>query len=240
MNGDLSFVDDGYLGDAFAEDLASEPEPESTIDSYEGEDFLGNALSVAGGLFNPVGAIAGTVANKLFQGRARRQPIRRTYSRGGGVASARLTTPRGSATLRLPAPVPTLDQFRRLETVVNQHATRLNSTQSDIGSLRARVASVVTDVAKSVAKARAEQKSQNTTNMMMSMLTQQSVQRDLEAHFHTGDNLAPSGSGATPAAIGARNNMALMLLPLMMGDGFGSDDNSMMTMMMMMLAFQRD
>lgn len=198
-------------------------------DFYDDDEaeFLGAALTGLAG-------VAAPAVKKLLGGSKRRRPLRRVRAGGSGVATARLSTPRGNATLKLPSRVPTLKQFKGLEQAVNRNASRLNTTQKDIGSLRKRVASVVTDVAKDVAKLKKEQKDQSTQSLLFSMMFQQQLQSQLASHHHPDAGGPPVGGSTTPQALGG-SSQAMAMMPLMLMGGDGGDDMVMMMMMMTMM-----
>jgi hypothetical protein len=166
-----------------------------------------------------------------------RPPLQASVVPGRGVNQAILDTPRGRATLRLPEDVPTLEQFRNLEAAVNRNASRVNSVQSDVRSLSTKVGAVVSDVAKDVGKLRKEQKSQGMMTMMISLMSQQTLQRQLEGHTHDGVTV-PDGSTAQPIQIGGGTNTAMLFLPLMLlgtGGDTGEDSIAGLPMMLMMM-----
>jgi hypothetical protein len=172
-------------------------------------------------------AAAPRVIGRLLSGGPRRAPLGRVRT-GQGVGTARLNTPRGSATLQLPSKVPTIEQFKALESAVNVHSARLNNIHGDMESLRKQAATVVADVAKEVSKGRREQGSGAMMSLMMSMMTQQGYRDQLERHMH---------AGAGPAVVPDDDNM-MMIMPLMLGmggGGSGGDDSSMMMVMAMMM-----
>jgi hypothetical protein len=89
----------------------------------EGTDDEG-VMDVLGGILNPAAAI-GNLVGGLFGGGAPRPPLQRVSAppAGGGVSTATLNTPQGSATLRLPETVVTRSDFdtgiRTLQDAVN-------------------------------------------------------------------------------------------------------------------------
>jgi hypothetical protein len=78
----------------------------------------------------------------------------------GALSSATLNTPRGPATLNLPAPVPTLAQFRTLEQTVNANSQRVNAVQAGLVRLN-----------RELATRRRDQDGQSTTMLLLSFLT---------------------------------------------------------------------
>ena len=59
---------------------------------------------------------------------------------GTGLSSATLHTPKGPAKLNLPSAVPTLAQFRALETALNASNTRVTAVQTELVKLRRELA----------------------------------------------------------------------------------------------------
>lgn len=59
---------------------------------------------------------------------------------GTGLSSATLHTPKGPAKLNLPSAVPTLAQFRALETALNASNTRVSTVQAELVKLRRELA----------------------------------------------------------------------------------------------------
>ncbi|GAB3014013.1 hypothetical protein GCM10011376_08640 [Nocardioides flavus (ex Wang et al. 2016)] len=172
---------------------------------------------------------------------------------GRGVSTATLNTPAGNATLRLPEPVVTRQEFeagiRKLQDGINRDAARVNTLSKDLDTLRTRVGAVVVDTQKDIAKLRADsarsrvslrrhfaklkadQSQQQMMTMVMSMMATRSAQDALEDHTH------PIASGAT--VTGSANvdddsdSSMMMMLPLMMSGG-GSSSDSMLPIAMMM------
>ena len=104
------------------------------------EGILGGAAQALGGGISGIGNLIGGVGN-LLNPPAPRPPIPPVQPGrpGPGVTTATIDTPRGSATLRLPDSVVTVDEFRtatqNLQDAINRNTARLNSTQKDIESL---------------------------------------------------------------------------------------------------------
>jgi hypothetical protein len=227
------------------------------------DEALDDEAEFLPGLGNILPGIASGIGGLLFPGAAPRPPLPQVNvpPSGGGVSSAVLQTPQGSATLRLPETVVTKDEFRqtteRLQEAINRDTARLNTTQKDIESLGNRVGTVVADTRRDISRVRAaerkhyhatraaigrlrrEQASQNSTNLLMTVMMQQQIQSQIANHTH------PIAAGATatgPATVADSNN-ALMFLPLMMMGGGGGDgassDNNMMMMLVMMMAFTK-
>ena len=221
------------------------------LEAWDDEsEFLGSLL---GGPAQLIGnAIGG-----LFGGKPTPKPPLPAVSvgvPGRGVSTATLNTPAGNATLRLPEPVVTRQEFeagiRKVQEGVNRDAARVNTLSKDLDTLRTRVGTVVvdtqkdivklrTDAAKSrvslrrhLAKLKADQGQQQMMTMVMSMMAQRSAQDALEDHTHA----ITSGATVTGAANvdDESDNGMMMMLPLMMMGGGGSSSDSMMPLMMMM------
>ena len=250
-------------GVRFAEDIDEAIDDEAYDDeSYRSAEF--DLLGTVGKILDPIGIVP-AIGKTIFGGGGSpaRPPLPQVQIQptGPGVSTANLTTPGGNATLRLPEPVVTREEFRqitdKLEETLNRTTARLNTTQSDLTNAVQRLSTVETDTRnkvgelrtftrRSIERAQREQReaatklrkdinSQATTSMMMSMLMQQGLQSQLQTHTHSG---VTTGSATTGTATGLQaSNSALMFLPMMMmgsGDS-GSSDNNMMTMMMMMM-----
>lgn len=224
------------------------------VEAWDDEsEFLGTLL---GGPAQLIGnAIGG-----LFGGRPTPKPPLPAVSigvPGRGVSTATLNTPAGNATLRLPEPVVTRQEFeagiRKVQEWINRDAARVNTLSKDLDTLRTRVSAVVvdtqkdivklrTDAAKSrvslrrhLAKLKADQGQQQMMTMVMSMMAQKSAQDALEDHTHT---VTVTKTDEKPIATSTAqvdeesDNSMMMMLPMMMGGGSSSD--SMLPIMMMM------
>ena len=221
------------------------------------DGILGGAAQALGSGISGIGNLVGGVG-KLINPPPPRPPIPAvppTPAGRGGVDSATIDTPRGSATLKLPEKVVTEDTFRtatqHLEDAINRNTARLNSTQKDIEALSQRVGVVVADTQRDLAKTRdearaafskirREQSQRDSNNLMISLLMQQQLQRQIEEHTHTvtvGTTIATTSQADT----GGSDNSALMFLPLMFSgqSGSGGDNNNMMMMLMMMTMSNR-
>jgi len=227
----------------------------------EGSDDEG-VLDIVGGLLNPAAAI-GNVLGGVLGGGAPRPPLRQVPAvpTGGGVSTATLNTPQGSATLRLPEPVVTRVDFdaqlNTLREAINGDSARINSVSKDLETLRARVATVVSDSQRDVGKLRTElsrqrratraslarmrrdQSQQNMMNMVVTMMMTTNQQNAFNEHVHT--SAAVGQDTSTPS--GGQESSSSMMLPLVMMMGSQSNgssgDNSMNMMLpMMLLAMQ--
>ena len=165
-----------------------------------------------------------------FADEAARQPFapgRRVFV-PGGIASATLRTPKGDAKLNLPAPVPTLAQFRALEQALNGVTQRLNATNTQLLQVR-----------RELAASKANQLGSGPAGLLFPLIMQKQLREELEAHTHTANNTAPTipassgggfdallpilllspnvfggGTGATPGA--AQSDSMSQLLPLLL------------------------
>jgi hypothetical protein len=161
------------------------------------------------------------------------EAVRRRYRPGrpisipGALSSATLHTPRGPATLNLPAPVATLAQFRALEQAVNATTQRLNTVQAELMRVR-----------RELAVRRRDQQGMGSSMLLFSLLSQRQLRDDLEGHTHTAVNSPPvlpaggggfasflpflllsqpgifGGSGGSGAARSRRAAIAEQILPL--------------------------
>ena len=139
--------------------------------------------------------------------------IRRTTAQTG-VDRLVVNTPRGTMTLQLQEKLVRDEGLRAalapVQAAVNQHATRLNSTQADLAGLSKRVTSSVDSVNKDIKRLKRAQ----SDSAMMSMLPL----------------LLTGGSGAS-------GTTGLVLMMMMMGgSGSGNDSNSNMMLPLMLLA----
>jgi hypothetical protein len=228
---------------------AMEWDDESYDDEAATAEFIGPLLGAVPALVGAAAPALGGLVSGLFGGGPKRPPLPavRVPGPGGGLSSATISTPAGAATIRLPEKVVTEEELRRLasdlEDAINRNTARLNSTQADMQNLTKQVSSVVTAQARDVAQLRKEYKSnvvrlrkemgqRESNNMMIGLLTQMQINRQLEDHTHA---LAANATESGVANVDT-NNMAMMLpLTMMMSQGTGgTSDNSMMMVMMMM------
>lgn len=115
------------------------------------------------------------------------RPAKKVFVPGGGLVSATLQTPKGPARLNLPAALPTLAQFRALETVINAQSQRMNAVQAELVRVR-----------RELALRRRDQQGMGSSSLLFPMLFQKKLRDDLEGHTHTGNTAAavlPAGSG---------------------------------------------
>jgi hypothetical protein len=140
----------------------------------------------------------------------------KTVNFPGSVSSATLNTPKGPATLNLPAPVATLAQFRALEQTVNGNTQRLNAVQTALAR-----------ITRDVSLRRNDQQSQGTTMMLFSLLSLRRVRDDLAGHTHnatTGAAVLPQGTGSTLTSM---LPLILLMQPNALGGNPGSQDGAM-------------
>jgi hypothetical protein len=236
----MSVLESEALDDEAYDDEAIDDE------AYDDEsEFLGQLLG------GPAAAI-GNVLGGLFGGRPSppRPPLPQIAvpTPGGGVSTATLNTPQGSATLRLPEPVVTKQEFeagiKRLEEGINRDRARVNTVAGDLDTLRTRVTAVVADTQRditklrttvrrstrahraAIARIRRDQSQQQMIGLVMTMMMQRSAREALEDHTHTGSTAA--------AVVPDSGDNTMMFLPLMMMGGGGGDSMSMMMPMMIM------
>ncbi|HEY7208680.1 MAG TPA: hypothetical protein VH477_00290 [Bryobacteraceae bacterium] len=149
--------------------------------------------------------------------RLRFRPRRRLSLIGGTAANVPsvdrlvVNTPRGPITLNLQEKLVREEGLKtasaRLEKAINQHSTRLNATQNDLGTLSKRVSTEVAGIHKSIKRVKKSQQDSMMLSLMLPMLL---------------------GGG------GANNNLLLILPFMMMGMG-GSGGSDMTAMMPLFL-----
>jgi hypothetical protein len=168
-------------------------------------------------IFDPLGI------RRIFMGPSRPPlpPMPAPPISSGGVDRATLTTPRGSASLQLPQPVVSKDEFnqatQQLQAAINRNTSRINTIQGDVRSLTQRVGAVAAesrrdirrvrrDVARArresttaIANLRREQSQQATTSMLISFLMQRQIQDQISTHTHDISHTHPFAAGTTAA-----------------------------------------
>jgi hypothetical protein len=158
------------------------------------------------------------------------RPARRVFVPGGGLTSATLNTPKGPARLNLPAALPTLAQFRALETVVNAQSQRMNAVQAELVRVR-----------RELVIRRREQQGQGSSSLLFPLLLQKKLRDDLEGHTHataTGPAVLPAGTSG-----GFSSFLPLLLLsPGLFGgssasSAAGGGQESMISPLLMALVF---
>ena len=156
---------------------------------------------------------------------AMRRPVRIVRpSLQGALSSATLHTPRGPATLNLPAPVATLAQFRTLEQAVNANTQRLNTVQAELMRVRREL----------VIRRRGQQGM--SSSMLLPVLLLQQLRGDLEGHTHAALNappVLPGGRGGFASIL----PLLLLLQPGIFGGSSGGQDSSGLGMSPLLLAF---
>jgi regulator of replication initiation timing len=166
----------------------------------------------------------------------------------GGVSKATLNTPKGSADIALPAPVPTRAEFTaavdKLNEAIKTQTARLNTLQQDITKVGSSVSSLTKGVnalaketrenharlekqqkesearqRKALKKMRQEQSSQAMNSMMLSLLMTQQSQTKFDNHTHTGVATGTGETGKPKSSGTGTDNMALLLPLMLMGQG---------------------
>ena len=221
----------------------------------ESDDDLDEAQEFIPGIPNPIAGVGGALGSLFNRQRRSPLPRVQVGSGRGGLASATIATPRGNARISFPEPVVRQDEFKaataRLQEAINRNTARLNTLEKDQQQLSQRIGTVVTetrrDVAKALKKARLEhaaalaklrkeqagawarerqrQASRDQMNMMLTLFTQQAIQKQLDDHTHA---VTAGATRTGPASTDDDNNSALLLPLLMMsmqdGGGGGGDD----------------
>lgn len=228
---DEGFVDEGESGYDEAYD-----------DEAEFLPFLPSIPSLIGAGGKTVGGAISNIGrgiNNLFNYRPN-APIRPTRPNAPtGVSSATLATPQGQATLRLPSPLVTRDEFQRaigpMQASIERVAQRANTLDQDVGKLSKRVGTVLADTRKEVEQAKLH------TAREIGRLRKDTVVRIEKLKRAQNDRLnmimmmtMMMGDGS-----GSSGDDMLMFLPMMMmsGDqgGGGGDNNTMMMLAMVMM-----
>jgi hypothetical protein len=153
----------------------------------------------------------------------------------GGVNQATLTDNRGNkANLSLPAPVPTLLQYRTLEQAVSSTNARLSAATADLARMRQELA------------AQRQGGQGGMMSMMVPLIMQQRLQVDLDGHTHSiGSGATQTGTPTMPTTTGSGSNFST-LLPLIMvmmqpgmfggsGAGGGSSFSTLLPFIMVMM-----
>lgn len=211
-------VDDESIASFF------EADDEASDDEGVFDDIIGGV----GRLLNPLTPFA---------------PIISAISGGTGVQNARINTPQGAASMRLPEPVVTDRAFReamtRLDGSMNRLRMQLNSDRSALQATSRRQDAMLQATRRALKKLESQRQQDQWIGMLTTMMSQQAASRALLAHTH-------GGNAVDPDTIPQNNSsMFLMMLPMMMGDGFGggssksNDSGSGMMMMLMMVMMQQ-
>jgi hypothetical protein len=192
------------------------------------------------GILDSIGNVAGKVLDPLgiFRGIA--------PSGSSGVRTARLNTPQGNASLRLPEPVVTERVFKesmtRLENALNQVRTQINNDRRVLQSTVRRQDAMLKATRVSIKRLESRRQQDQWMSMLTTMMLSQQSRRSLQAHTHGN---APGGDPVFGPSIPSDNSAMLMFLPMFMGDGMGGKsessggDNGMMMMLLMMTMMNR-
>lgn len=155
--------------------------------------------------------------------------IASTLQSSRGVSSATLRTPAGSAQLRLPKSVVSLEVFNKaiasLRSSHNKLAGEVSANRDAIKKSVAETNAVSLATKKALIRHRKNAGQSGMMSMLMAMMMQQQINRRIDSIPG-----APASSG--------NDGMMMMMPMMMMGDSGGShgSDNSMMMMMVMMMA----
>lgn len=228
--------------------LAQSDDDEAFVESDLDDESEG-ILDVLGNVLDPLGI------RQIFTGPPRPPlpPMQAPPIAPSGVDRATLTTPRGAATLQLPQPVVTKDEFNQamqeVKASVDRNASRANAIQADLGKLTQRVGTMAAesrrdfrrvrrDVAQvrrenstAIADLRKEQSQQTTTNMLMTFMMQRQIQDQIATHIHDIAHTHPGGTTwtgdevASPHAASAAGTS-------------GDTSSSFLPLMMMMMGSQ--
>lgn len=236
--------------EAFREGYDDEGYDDESVDDES--EFLGPLGTLLGG---PAAAIGNLVGGLFGPSTPPRPPLPQVSisAPGPGVSSATLQTPQGSATLRLPEPVVTRQEFeqavQRVQEGINRDSARINTVSREVSELRTRVGAVVADtqrdigklrttVARSrraqraaIARLRSDQSQQQMMSLVMTMMMQRQARQALEDHTH-------QGSTAPAVLNDGGDNSAMMLLPLMMMPSSGGDSSMTMMLPLMLMTMK--
>jgi len=147
-------------------------------------------MTAPAGTYSEVDAVEGFDNFEMTDEAARPfGPANRVFT-PGGLSSATLHTPKGPATLNLPSPVPTLNQFRSLEQAVNTNNQRVTA---ELAQLRRLIAT---------------RPAQQGIGMMPLLIGLMAKNR-FDTHSHPGNNEPPSASTGGDSSFS-------MLLPLLL------------------------
>ncbi|MEW6590780.1 MAG: hypothetical protein AB1418_07065, partial [Pseudomonadota bacterium] len=160
----MNLSDSVYLDETYDEGFVDEGESgydEAYDDEAEFLPFLPSIPSLIGAGGKTVGSAIANIGqgiSGLFNYRPN-APIRPTRpSAPTGVSTATLATPQGQATLRLPSPLVTRDEFQRaigpMQASIERVAQRANTLDQDVGKLSKRVGTVLADTRKEVEQAK--------------------------------------------------------------------------------------
>lgn len=240
----MNLSDSVYLDETYDEGFVDERDSgydEAIDDEAEFLPFLPGIPGLIGAGGQTVGSAISNIGRSisgLFNYRPN-APIRPARpSAPTGVSTATLATPQGQATLRLPSPLVTRDEFQRvigpMQASIERVAQRANTLDQDVGKLSRRVGTVLADTRKEVEQAKLH------TAREIGRMRKDTVARIEKLRRAQNERLnmimmmtLMLGDGS-----GSSGDDMLMFLPLMMmsGDqGGGSDNNTMMMLAMVML-----
>jgi len=223
--------------------LYKDPLAESYDDDLQYEQEAVGTTAEFLGIGSAIGSVSSSIGS-LLGGGGRRQPVRHVRDNrttvAPGVRDARLETPRGNATIRLPDEVVPKRLFDEATAELQQSVTgvtaRMNTIEQkdlpemkkELGALLANTRQAIADEKKARLRAMFRHaralKSMQTNSLMMSLLFQRQLQNQLASHSHSALDATPTGSPITePVALNTGDNNSLLFLPMMMmGDGGGS------------------
>jgi hypothetical protein len=234
--------------------LAQSDDDEALIESDLDDESEG-ILDVLGNVLDPLGI------RQIFTGPPRPPlpPMPTPPIAPQGVDRATLNTPRGSATLQLPQPVVTKDEFNQamqeVKAAVDRNAARANTIQADLGKLTQRVGTMAAEsqrdfrrVRREIAQVRREnstaitnlrkeQSQQATTNMLMTFMMERQIQDQINSHTHGIDfsHDHPFQGAAATGNEGANPNTATTGSSTT-GSTAGDTSSMFLPLMMMMMA----
>lgn len=240
----MNLSDSAYLDETYDEGFVDERESgydEALDDEAEFLPFLPSIPSLIGVGGQTVGGALSNIGrgiSGLFNYRPN-TPIRPT--RPGvptGVSTATLATPQGQATLRLPSPLVTRDEFQRaigpMQASIERVAQRTNTLDQDVGKLSRRVGTVLADTRKEV-----EQAKLHTAREIGRLRKDTTVRIEkLKRAQNERLNMVMMMTLMMSDNSGSSSDDMLIFLPLMMmsGDqGNSSDNNAMMMLAMVMM-----
>jgi hypothetical protein len=130
----------------------------------------------------------------------------RTVVAPGVVRTAQLDTPRGRATLTMPAPVVTLAAHQALVQAVNANTQQINN--------------VLAHVRREIAL-RPRDQGQN----MLPLILTLKLQQDLKGHTHTGNNIPPTFPTTSGGGLSSGLPLILLFMPGLFGQFTGGSSS---------------
>src|SRR5262245_2823627 len=252
-NGAYATIDDesaaDYDDESYDDDESYRSAEDSPLSVVRDRGFAGRAAGIGSFLTSAVRPPLSTVSV---------QPS------GGGVSTANLQTPAGSAVLRLSEPVPNLEQFRannqKVEGAINGIIARLNSTQNDIAGVNQQIAAVGGDLSRQISKLRKDtrrsldlskrqqratlirlrrdQSSAQTNSMLISILLQQQLQKRIDDHTHAlPDHTHAAPSAADPTKTGGVTTPTTIPAP---AADSSSSNNALLFLPLLMMGSNQD